>query len=105
MRISDWSSDVCSSDLLALSAGAVIPPLVLLSHFADTAQQHGELVPRRLAQTREPEDPGHRRRQIVVRVVIRPFLQNLQCKPQLFWIGHIGPGALDRKSTRLNSSH
>src|SRR3546814_7597109 len=116
MRISDWSSDVCSSDLcllfrkpelglqavdlrqfivrddlvgqrlldrppelpafceckhapsllllrcrqtqhnetaagLALSAGAVIPPLVLLSHFADPAQHHGELVPRRLAPT------------------------------------------------------
>src|SRR3546814_15436795 len=32
MRISDWISDVCSSDLLEACAGRVGPPLVIAGH-------------------------------------------------------------------------
>src|SRR3546814_3447800 len=78
MRISDWSSDVCSSDLIAL------------------VDQHVEL------------------RQRPVGEIARAVLSRFRCQLDIGGLGGVGLRAgdeacvdhrVDRKSTRLNSSH
>src|SRR3546814_2712159 len=103
MRISDWSSDVCSSDLQAKvavsvevlpvegdDAGRFLTP-VLQGVQAERGQRGGILV------AEHAEDPA-----LVVELVVvarslaipRPLASEGGCR-------RIG----DRKSTRLNSSH
>src|SRR3546814_7186203 len=99
MRISDWSSDVCSSDLPIEIVGMEQPHHVEDSH---TFRRRRGIEP---AQPREPfvatdargghipiPDPDHPRR---FERELEPFLALAQCRL----------GAGDRKSTRLNSSH
>src|SRR3546814_7914806 len=122
MRISDWSSDVCSSDLLApVAAGAVEEALdaedVVVLYDGDQPRFQGRRVGDRAERDREALE--------IVMVVILAFglvmrrprgevvlgggVQAEQC-------GGIDRGMggaqqldrraeLDRKSTRLNSSH
>src|SRR3546814_5114134 len=94
MRMSDWSSDVCSSDLLAEAAvdqrQPALPPRTLL---ADTAQFPGEIeaaVDERLRQIG---------RRIVGDMEILPQLQRVERR------SGVKRRQVDRKSTRLNSSH
>src|SRR3546814_2518259 len=100
MRISDWSSDVCSSDLRAELAGPLegqagnvdaIPPVPPLQvHLARTVDADLGDVRRRHV----PEDTEHLVL-VVEKVVGDPCYGNV-----------VGVHArLDRKSTRLNSSH
>src|SRR3546814_2348920 len=98
MRISDWSSDVCSSDLAHVVEAAQFAALVRGAVAADVAVRavlaadlHGRLAGLALADHRLQ---GQRRR--------RAFLK-LQFAAQCFDLV-IGK-RLDRKSTRLNSSH
>src|SRR3546814_8658733 len=100
MRISDWSSDVCSSDLLQRVAAA--PSL-------------GESLPLRRQSVEEAEEPGPvalptgggGRRGLLVAAKI------LVSAGLLAAVAAAGDPAslaallvrLDRKSTRLNSSH
>src|SRR3546814_5022222 len=105
MRISDWSSDVCSSDLLVLSAGGVLAALIAafgsregVWHFSDgflilrwafyAAVAGGLLAIVAWAMTRRA--PGSIRR--------RSSTNSLNPCPA-------ASRAADRKSTRLNSSH
>src|SRR3546814_9785731 len=44
MRISDWSSDVCSSDLLGLLIAAACNVLVRVHHLAPRLQTPGDLA-------------------------------------------------------------
>src|SRR3546814_16872428 len=44
MRISDWSSDVCSSDLLVESVEDPLPHLEHRCHVWCVLEEHGELV-------------------------------------------------------------
>src|SRR3546814_4612877 len=101
MRISDWSSDVCSSDLLDRQRPAIVVErlrnetrnnnallrLALAeSQLPDAdsqaaAKQHIEMLGERFAATRTRGEATHRREEA------RYLLE------------------LDRKSTRLNSSH
>src|SRR3546814_1487311 len=90
MRISDWSSDVCSSDLLAVGdvvrhAFHVAEGAVLLPDLASAARQ-GLVGVELLLGNRQHEsvDIGH--------------------EGLLPLVGHTTDAA-DRKSTRLNSSH
>src|SRR3546814_7445398 len=114
MRISDWSSDVCSSDLLGAA------PIG-----ADLDFRYPLRAKRPLYQRQHGVDGGRERRRFVVRACpvlllralaemvpdvliqfpIRParLLHPLQEGAQGCCIGHLL--ALDRKSTRLNSSH
>src|SRR3546814_6958497 len=87
MRISDWSSDVCSSDLLDLD------PRALQGDFLTAAFQHTTLGPHGT-----PEDTT------VVYVVTRGhgLAQSLLPAIQRFDPAVHLPA---RKSTRLNSSH
>src|SRR3546814_3769675 len=95
MRISDWSSDVCSSDLL----------------LAKLAQGHRALV--RLPPA-DDQQIGHFGQAVFAHLVVDLLVAEVGFRPdsrgaQLFRhlaciavrIGHDG----DRKSTRLNSSH
>src|SRR3546814_4225586 len=105
MRISDWSSDVCSSDL---------PPVPNVEQAAAKQREflvHGRSMPHQLAREREAN----------VLVKVREFFQGgselLPLNPE--WdrwvIDRFSAGDLaslaslttpgDRKSTRLNSSH
>src|SRR3546814_1462574 len=93
MRISDWSSDVCSSDLLEATAhvmfgGITHPPAVelaeLLVEIAPAGLEHVFFA-----------DSGS----VAVEVAIKMALQHAR------GTGRPDRTRLDRKSTRLNSSH
>src|SRR3546814_8354595 len=108
MRISDWSSDVCSSDLIFGQQAVVDQTLITL-----LAGGHGLLigVPG-LAKTRLVETLG---------TVFGLEDKRVQCTPDLMPADILGSEVLeenevgrrsfrfiagpDRKSTRLNSSH
>src|SRR3546814_6197943 len=84
MRISDWSSDVCSSDLLVdLGIGHAQPAAAMAQHRVDLVQ-----LGRPMAQPLDA-DPGRARQPLQLLVGLRQEL--------------VQRG--DRKSTRLNSSH
>src|SRR3546814_10415949 len=94
MRISDWSSDVCSSDLLP----ELLAPGDLLV-FNDT-----RVIPARLF--------GHKDTGGRVEILIERILDAREAKAQLGFSKAPKPGSRivldaggDRKSTRLNSSH
>src|SRR3546814_8259167 len=103
MRISDWSSDVCSSDLLpvedeALFGGAIV--LIDTQAAADAAEK--KFLP---AQSTSAEGQGWVEHYIFRPIAERtaPWLLRQQIQPR-----HLRIGAMvtaDRKSTRLNSSH
>src|SRR3546814_9982728 len=106
MRISDWSSDVCSSDLSSrpryLDADALDTPSVALAGAARETLRMGDLVESmlrrsidvfrtddaKLAEAIEAEDDG---------------VDSLNEAIKLYLTGASQAG--DRKSTRLNSSH
>src|SRR3546814_7390786 len=104
MRISDWSSDVCSSDLLVGQAYGI--PTVALRFFNVYGTRQALSNPytgvlaifaSRLLNRRRPlvfEDGQQRRDFVQVRDVARACRKALET-----------PKAADRKSTRLNSSH
>src|SRR3546814_8797361 len=103
MRISDWSSDVCSSDLLALvafeRAGGFDEPLTLLLLF-----RHGGLM--RLRDGGIDVfyiDESHDNKTYVVTALAVPFLRRIDNVWTITWASHFEKA--DRKSTRLNSSH
>src|SRR3546814_2147450 len=97
MRISDWSSDVCSSDLDIIPAIAVGAKL-----------ERGEIRPR--ARFRKALAPiilaRQDARQIMRALFRRPVMHDDRRDHfQPHWGEVGGAGARDRKSTRLNSSH
>src|SRR3546814_10352479 len=103
MRISDWSSDVCSSDLEkacelgvarlqpVLTRRAVVDKLNLPrlhSHLVEAAEQCGRTALPELGEM----------------VKLQNLLKNWSQSRHLFFADEQG-GTPDRKSTRLNSSH
>src|SRR3546814_1539486 len=100
MRISDWSSDVCSSDLQAAVVHVVVEPVVHARADDDHAAAAGLVggageLTRDLDHVvaRHPGDlflPGRRARNVVVEA----------CRDVA-----AAKATVDRKSTRLNSSH
>src|SRR3546814_8952412 len=109
MRISDWSSDVCSSDLQRLALAIVgRSPVARQLAFArergwthldfyqtvgdDFARDYNVLV---------DGDEGA----AVLMWRSKPAPKDGDGKPRLFWAAEGGPETADRKSTRLNSSH
>src|SRR3546814_3918071 len=103
MRISDWSSDVCSSDLnLLAETWFVSKPMKQYTHaeLADIASKLGswQLVP--------AGTEGYRTAEVTLggvdtREVSSKTMESLK-SPGLYFIGEV---LEDRKSTRLNSSH
>src|SRR3546814_2873841 len=85
MRISDWSSDVCSSDLAGRDAAAIILD-------AD----------RSVAVQRDEHQVAMPRQRLVDRIVRNLEHHVMQARPV---VGVADIHARDRKSTRLTSSH
>src|SRR3546814_6634465 len=115
MRISDWSSDVCSSDLLGdivedrLHHRAVARPGPLrLAGRARGEEDGREVVAGQRRQHRRVAAPriGDRRDRLVDRTrdVERDDLCAMFGAGEPFGALRVGEGQLDRKSTRLNSS-
>src|SRR3546814_10234507 len=98
MRISDWSSDVCSSDLHVRAAAAVA-----LGRFIHRRYQEDHFR----AGSSRPEQWFHLARELnsvigawaLVNLRLREY--NLRIEFDL----NVDPLPRDRKSTRLNSSH
>src|SRR3546814_9754961 len=104
MRISDWSSDVCSSDLRGGDIQAEDAETNELNLVAGEAKHSGYLSRQGQAGTRNdkqrkisPDVPGK------AQYVSDQATQGARCVVLIrFGIGFL---AADRKSTRLNSSH
>src|SRR3546814_10554316 len=99
MRISDWSSDVCSSDLA--EPGGELPSRPELIGIGDDSSDRG------CRDHAEPRDRGEHARGLALGMPGRELMvehRNLATDvndltdPYLY-------GRADRKSTRLNSSH
>src|SRR3546814_4959450 len=97
MRISDWSSDVCSSDLLHAAPGDALLQKIAVNRRmarheggAETGREgrlglgHADLGPR--------DARGIARKEVIHRLIGGQLRDR-------------GQHAIDRKSTRLNSSH
>src|SRR3546814_18195468 len=75
MRISDWSSDVCSSDLLAVEIHRIVAPFPRRDHAAIKIEDAGQFVPvetrlvRRRARVMRPW--GHLPHQALFRLPLR----------------------------------
>src|SRR3546814_10640581 len=109
MRISDWSSDVCSSDLTSSA-----PPYLAAAHRPRTESNHNTMDEQVIAaMARWPDVPDvYGWLSLSERGEWRLHPQGDALRPQ-----HCAPGAccspgeaisstpIDRKSTRLNSSH
>src|SRR3546814_1586513 len=121
MRISDWSSDVCSSDLLVAGAfGALTEVYGDLLRAAGAAERLSELLhaepaiappahPRPLPQ---PATGTLEFAAVEFRYPTRPdtaalhdFSLAIRPRETVAIVGPSGAGKSDRKSTRLNSSH
>src|SRR3546814_5491448 len=87
MRIIDWSSDVCSSDLIDGVAGKALEQAVVQHGLGSALSRFGGL-----------EDKNH------PAIEITGFGQ-ITRSPQQHCRMSIMPTGIDRKSTRLNSSH
>src|SRR3546814_2379580 len=103
MRISDWGSDVCSSDLVLAAAGAA-------------CDQHVE----RIADTQQPVQLGENFLALLDRASAHVSAVGVRIGPQRQQLGDLAQreadvlrltnetdtvNRVDRKSTRLNSSH
>src|SRR3546814_2684741 len=117
MRISDWSSDVCSSDLVAgvpLDA-LLVELLALVGGELVTVEPVGDLLGHELEGGVGPPERLRVERVVLVAVAVVVALD----RP--VDVAHVAPGGVavlvvhgaedagqraeDRKSTRLNSSH
>src|SRR3546814_10281620 len=98
MRISDWSSDVCSSDL----GSGLIPPgtgVLLNDEMDDFALKPG--TPNAfgvMGYDANAPEPGKR----MLSSMTPTFMES---KDKVTVLGTPGGTRIDRKSTRLNSSH
>src|SRR3546814_1676682 len=97
MRISDWSSDVCSSDLLAaLRNQRVVSTQLVLDLLLATFLDVEHLVDLRPHGVVVLEVEGAHRADVLA----PELLLGHQVAPEIAALGSV-----DRKSTRLNSSH
>src|SRR3546814_3233109 len=104
MRISDWSSDVCSSDLAALARFVKCHP----DRLGERQDERSD-VPK----LRHQRVPVHGRLAKAGAQRVMMSAEPIQLRAQIVQMSKIayadGPSAdlvlIDRKSTRLNSSH
>src|SRR3546814_1858901 len=108
MRISDWSSDVCSSDLKV--GGGTVLLQITEGRIGTISVENAKLYrPERIKRELPDVQPGT----IYNAAVFRDGMRQLNSLPGLKARAILKPGApygssdmmVDRKSTRLNSSH
>src|SRR3546814_7769052 len=103
VRISDWSSDVCSSDLRSLHCCNLQTAAQLVDHqgrkrFAFNVFSNDE---ERTARLNDGFQNGEHRLQVRQLLLVDQDVGIVQFDLHLFRVGD----EIDRKSTRLNSSH
>src|SRR3546814_8804885 len=106
MRISDWSSDVCSSDLACTLAQVVGRPCRSLVEVWGQFHDEGwEAVAGKAGIAKRPDAMQRVKRAIPSSYERwgRPLAEVPEAQPQADGGAKPAPG--DRKSTRLNSSH
>src|SRR3546814_5062611 len=106
MRISDWSSDVCSSDLMARWAKEQpleAEPGAMFEYSSNTSVILADIAANALTASR---DPDTRRKAVADYLEARLFgpLGMTSMVPEFDASGTL-IGGRDRKSTRLHSSH
>src|SRR3546814_938733 len=101
MRISDWSSDVCSSDL-AISVDDEPPIDKAVGPFL-LQRKRAQMHPQPMACRRLPNGGEHR--VIGLRYRLFPDAGGLAVQHSAHLGGHGPIRTLDRQSPRLNSSH
>src|SRR3546814_8158927 len=115
MRISDWSSDVCSSDLLAALCGGVQSleactfdePVCVPTHEArDLAIRQQQILANEVGAARVA-DPfgGSYYVEALTDQVEAEAIAILTRIEEIGFLEAITDGTIDRQSTRLNSSH
>src|SRR3546814_968113 len=108
MRISDWSSDVCSSDLSPGAHCAPPSPASQERGFTDDQEETMERIEHRASFGGWQDVYRHRSEvlgcDMTVGVYFPPQAQYGPC-PVLYWLSGLTCNEQDRKSTRLNSSH
>src|SRR3546814_4596848 len=98
MRISDWSSDVCSSDLLlAITALTIVVVTKFHAAAGDQASCSSERNESGIHAVIEQQHPEHLDR--------HSFAHIPHPGPESRRLARRQPFCKDRKSTRLNSSH
>src|SRR3546814_9585967 len=117
MRISDWSSDVCSSDLLTLRASIAV---ALRLPFEAAFAHHAGLGRGRVTVTGHPHDLPifqplgdtgggvARVKAYGCHIELKAFalaVEPAQIDDRIVHVRRCGVGVGDRQSTRLNSSH
>src|SRR3546814_2799943 len=116
MRISDWSSDVCSSDLRAPDAGPKAGGAHPPPSSAPRAVRHWEDGAAKMVAFRDPARSGrgcppslaqsaHRKRGKLPYAARQNPMASVLARPNLCPAEDGRLATLDRKSTRLNSSH
>src|SRR3546814_4785193 len=104
MRISDWSSDVCSSDLRHPAGDRTQGPgLGRTGHGEPFAPCYSRLLPRGTLPRTAAGSPQRRRRRLSLRLTMKTLIAPLLAAALLF--GTVAHAQQDRKSTRLNYSH
>src|SRR3546814_7967982 len=110
MRISDWSSDVCSSDLLLISNLHGVRDRHQFRHHDAGLSLRGRLRHSRAkigrarkCKTDEQDHSDNSDDYVRHNTPIKKGRES--STPALLKTRHSSPTALDRKSTRLNSSH
>src|SRR3546814_3997208 len=105
MRISDWSSDVCSSDVLPCAALAVLLALAGSALYADRLERgfdaRGHAMAEQLALGLSLSGDGAAPARLRSRsqpLFAQGFARRIELR-------RAGGEWIDRKSTRLNSSH
>src|SRR3546814_1731500 len=113
MRISDWSSDVCSSDLSAMSiftqkafyrAGFVAGAMLLMPSIL-LAQDTGSEAQSQPPLSADDETPIMYREIVVTARRRDERLQDVPVSVNAFSAEALARSTIDRKSTRLNTSH
>src|SRR3546814_4612498 len=98
MRISDWSSDVCSSDLL------IDQNIALGAQFAGIASLTEDTRPGIAPAIAKPREGDFDQRD-PIQIWDQPARIVARLQPNGRRVGLAEEGVQDRKSTRLNSSH
>src|SRR3546814_6213215 len=101
MRISDWSSDVCSSDLMAAyvdGQGECQGIAVSEHHASDDGFLPSPIVMASAIAAVTKRTP------IAIAAALLPLYDPVRLAEEMIVLDHISRGR-DRKSTRLNSSH
>src|SRR3546814_4729337 len=105
MRISDWSSDVCSSDLRCTAEHEHVGVAVIAEIAVEIVPQHAGLAIGAANHHQRAAGRGERRDCSVKDFLVAVAATVRFVEQERYLVDHKRADCQDRKSTRLNSSH